>query len=91
MHIDEQTIQRLMDEASNTVTPDDRYGRALDYIDMDTLKRWYTPGTITPDELAMTAAAAGFMAGMRYTLENLNILDDDPEKPSNSDNRPYGN
>ena len=92
LDMDEKTIKELVDKAAILLTPDQRYGLALKYIDKNLIAEWAThPGTATPEELATASAAAGFLAGIEFVLTNLEAHDDDPESPSTSDNRPYGN
>lgn len=73
--MNEETIQRLVDEAVIGLGAQKIYSLALPNVDVEAMKE---AEPITRDEWAATLATAGFMAGIRFTLENLTQTDEDP-------------
>lgn len=72
MILDKQTIDKLVNEAATTVPIMDVYDMALSNIDLEAMKAAEAEG-ITRDDLCANMAMGGFMAGIRFTLENLDL------------------
>ncbi len=70
--MNEETIQRLISEAVGALGAQRIYSLALPYVDVEAMK---AAEPIIRDEWAAALAAAGFMAGIRFTLENLTVKD----------------
>lgn len=70
MNMDKQAIDKLVNEAATTVPIMEVYDMALSNLDLEAMKA--TEG-ITREDLCANMAMAGFMAGIRFTLENLDL------------------
>lgn len=70
---DERNIQELIDDAVASIPPREVYKMALQNIDVEAMK---AAKTIKREELCIKMAMGGFLAGVRFTLENLDISDD---------------
>ena len=68
--MNDDTIRRLQDEAVKALGVDRVYSLSLPYVDAEAMEK---AEPITRDEWAATLATAGFMAGIRFTLENLDM------------------
>lgn len=74
--IDEATIANLVNEAVSAIPIMTVYDMALKNIDISALQ---SAQDLTRDELCANMAMGGFIAGIRFTLENLEIHPDDVE------------
>ena len=72
--IDEATITKLVNEAVNAIPLMTIYDMALKNIDIDAMQ---DVQDLTREELCANMAVGGFIAGVRFTLENLEIQKDD--------------
>lgn len=71
MDITQDNIQRLIDEAVEEITPQGILDMANKYIDFEAIQKLEQP--ISSLELATSWAVAGFVAGIRFTLENIDL------------------
>lgn len=69
--MDEKNIEELMKEAAAALPRDYIYDLALNYVNYADLQKESNQETLTQEQFAKHMAYAGFFAGMRYTLENL--------------------
>lgn len=74
--ITEENIQRLMNEALEALGADGIYSMSLPYIDFETLQN---DDSLTQRDMQATLTAAGFLAGIRFTLENLTKAEEAPD------------
>ena len=71
--ITEENIQQLMTEALEGIGADGIYAMSLPYIDFETLQN---DDSLTQDDIQATLTAAGFLAGIRFTLQNITKAED---------------
>ena len=71
--MDETTINRLVNGAVSATPLMTAYDMALKYIDLEAMQ---AAQPLTNEELCANMAMAGFIAGIRFALENLEIKDD---------------
>lgn len=71
--IDEATITRLVNEAASTVPIMTVYDMALKNIDIEAMQ---AAQALTREELCANMAMGGFIAGIRFALENIEIKSD---------------
>ena len=72
--LDEATITKLVNEAASAVPIMTVYNMALKNIDIEAMQ---ATQSLTREELCANMAMGGFIAGIRFTLENLEIREDD--------------
>ncbi len=72
--LDNATIARLINEAVTGLGAQSIYNASLPYVDFEALK---AAQPVSNDDLCATFATAGFAAGIKFALENLEIIDDE--------------
>lgn len=77
MELDEKTIARLISEAVDSLGIEGAYDLSTRYLDMEAIAR---EKALTSEEIAKNFALAGLCAGIRYTLENLDIAEDNSKE-----------
>lgn len=68
MDLDEETIERLANEAIEKVTAKNIYDMSLKHVDFEAMK---AVDDLTAFDVAATFAVAGFDEGIRFALKNL--------------------
>lgn len=71
--LDEATITKLVSEAASAMPIMTVYNMALKNIDIEAMQ---ATQSLTREELYANMAMGGFIAGIRFTLENLEIRED---------------
>ena len=75
MSMDTKTIFRLLDEANDNLEDEDILTMAFELMDIDKLKQ----STLTPEQTRCFYLRGGFLAGIKYTLENLEAHEEQEE------------
>lgn len=73
MDISKEDINRLINEAVASLGAEAIYNAALPYVDFEALQ---AAQPVNTTDLKATFAAAGFAAGIKFALENLEVSDD---------------
>ena len=73
MTLSEKNIQTLIEQANKMLTTEEIYSKSLRYIDLEALKEQSEREPLTVLELQYSFAVSGFFAGIRYTLENIDL------------------
>lgn len=71
--LDSVTISRLVNEAITNLDAQQIYNASLSYVDFEALK---AGEPVSNNDLCATFAVAGFAAGIKFALENLEIKND---------------
>ena len=69
-NLDDKTIKDLIDEAINMVGIEEIYKMSFDYVDLEALQETQP---VSKTELCATFSAAGFAAGIKFTLQYLEV------------------
>lgn len=75
-NMDDQTIDGLVNEALEVLTEEKIYEMALEHIDMDVFAKWNDEPP-TAEAVGKVFALAGFISGMKFTMENLEYSEDE--------------
>ena len=76
LDIDNETKERLINEALSFLTSDQVYEMALERVDKNILARW-KENPPSAELVGKTFALAGFISGMSFTMENLVGIQED--------------
>ena len=82
MIFDNETKERLIDEALSFLTSDQIYEMALKHVDKNIIAEW-KENPPSAELVGKTFALAGFIFGMRFTMENLEETEDKPDQEEN--------
>ena len=69
--MDSETIERLANEAIERVTVKNIYDMSLKHVDFEAMK---TVEDLTAFDVAATFAVAGFDEGIRFALQNIDVV-----------------
>ena len=75
MSLSKEDMERLVNEALKILSDDDIYRMALERVDKNILAEW-KQNPPSAELLCKTFAFAGFISGMAFTMENLEVKDD---------------
>ena len=76
LDIDNETKERLIDEALSFLTSDQIYEMAMKHVDMNMIGQW-KDNPPSAELVGKTFALAGFISGMSFTMENLVGIQED--------------
>lgn len=82
--MDESTITKLVDEAISAIPGEYIYDMALKYVNLDALQ---SMPDLTQEELCANMAGGGFIAGIRFTLEHIEIHPKEPGADEHGDHK----
>ncbi len=71
--MDAETIKKLMSELDDSISPWDVYDEVNKYMDLEKLKG---SQPLTSTELAVNYAYVGFRVGVKFALDNLEMIDE---------------
>ena len=77
--MDKETMDRLVNEAMEMLSDDDIYQMAFEHIDINAFAELQEQGeSLDLKTVEKIFALAGFISGMRFTMENLTEIPDEP-------------
>lgn len=71
--ISEQDIERLTKEAVSSLGPDWIYGESMRYLNLEAMKTESEQRPMTTEEIGLNFSVAGFVAGIKFALSNIDI------------------
>ena len=71
MKLSENEVNELVTSVYKDLSSTDMFGLAMDFIDLEQVKA----NNLSPQEYAINFNAAGFLAGVKFALENIDKIE----------------
>ena len=75
--ITKEDIKQLINEAVSGLGADWIYRESMKYLNVEAMRNESKNKPFTAEEIGTNFAVAGFMAGIEFALQNIQITDDD--------------